>query len=56
MDDRTYDSVTDGLWDRINKGVCDIQSRAFYVSAANENSQRQWKDIRAKYVEGEDSE
>ncbi|OBT66670.1 hypothetical protein VE03_03911 [Pseudogymnoascus sp. 23342-1-I1] len=34
----TFDSVTDSLWDNINKG-------------------RQWKDIRAKYIEaGDDSE
>ncbi|OBT75947.1 hypothetical protein VF21_05794 [Pseudogymnoascus sp. 05NY08] len=33
----TFDSVTDSLWDKINKG-------------------RQWKDIRAKYIEAGDEE
>lgn len=51
---RGYDIVTDKIWDRMNKGVCN--SERWQQSMGHGlifSAQRQWKDIRARYIEAD---
>lgn len=47
----------DKVWDSMNRGVSDIPAPQihFQTRMAN-NSQRQWKDIRHKYVQEAEDE
>ena len=46
-----YDTVTDRIWDNINKGV--RFSGVMLGMRTDLGLQRQWKDIRSKYIESE---
>lgn len=54
--DRAYDSITDRVWDSINKGVSLSTWKIRGRTRADEYGQRQWKDIRSRYVEAADDE
>lgn len=54
--DRAFDAGSNKVWDGVNSGVC---SRRAVSEAEKETNiaQRQWKDIKAKYVQvAEDEE
>lgn len=56
-DDRSFDVTTSKLWDNMNRGVRYSQlqkpcERLYVLTAI----QRQWKDIKAKYLEGAEEE
>lgn len=53
---RTYDNVMDKVWDSFNKGVRSPDGKS--SERWTNDGQRQWKDIRAKYIEagGDDDE
>ncbi len=46
-----YDTVTDRIWDNINKDVCSL--KCMLGMWTDLGLQRQWKDIRSKYIESE---
>jgi hypothetical protein len=52
-DCRFYDNTMNKVWDKLNRGVCAPDSPPQRVDNrnANRDRQRQWKDIRSKYVE-----
>lgn len=54
---RAFDSTTDAIWDRINKGVRTFQlSMSREANMANRDLQRQWKDIKQKYMQPAEEE
>ncbi|KAK7923905.1 ubiquinol-cytochrome C reductase [Apiospora marii] len=52
-----YNQGTDKVWDSMNRGVSDIPAPQsnFRIDPAD-SSQRQWKDIRHKYVQEAEDE
>jgi ubiquinol-cytochrome c reductase subunit 9 len=54
-----YDNVMNKIWDNHNRGVRTLKDTSPFHRAtadADTREQRQWKDIRHKYVEGGDDE
>lgn len=54
--DRSFDVGSDKVWDSINKGVCDKDFLIMAKIRMLTNAQRQWKDIKHKYMEGSEEE
>ena len=52
---RGYDNLMNKVWDNHNRGVWISRLASCFVHA-NRKKQRQWKDIRHKYIEGGDDE
>lgn len=51
---RVYDTGMNKVWDSINRGVRPLQYLPDLQASDTNEQQRQWKDIRAKYVEAEE--
>ncbi|TPX11243.1 uncharacterized protein E0L32_001061 [Thyridium curvatum] len=49
-----YDTGMNKVWDSINRGVRPLQYLPDLQASDTNEQQRQWKDIRAKYVEAEE--
>ncbi|KAL2165486.1 hypothetical protein VTH06DRAFT_786 [Thermothelomyces fergusii] len=51
-----YDSLMNKIWDHHNRGVRSFSLQPVSGSYTDGMVQRQWKDIRHKYIEGGDDE
>lgn len=51
---RGFDTVSDRIWDNLNKGVSFSYHKSKDAVETDYDMQRQWKDIRHKYVQDEE--
>jgi len=50
---RLFETGSNAVWDRINKGVC-ARAEPCCLVYANTLRQRQWKDIKHRYMESDE--
>ncbi|GAB7360876.1 hypothetical protein MBLNU230_g0862t1 [Neophaeotheca triangularis] len=50
-----FDVGSNKIWDQVNKGVCSGQ-REPKLGSVLTNRQRQWKDIKQRYMEAQDDD